>query len=123
MTMRSFAPLLVILTALPARAADEYADGWTPAEIEAAVGVCTDELVEGAWANTKRDQGVDPAKPLTPEIRKRLAPQIEGFRKLCDCTVKASAKKYGREAYKRDADAVGRYAQELVKRGTCKGPE
>ena len=110
------------MTGTTSRAADEYADGWTPKALEEAVDACTNELVEGAWANTKRAQGVDPAKPMTPEIRKQLAPQIAGFRDLCSCTVKASAKKYGRKAYQTDADAVGRYAQDLVKRGTCKPP-
>ena len=114
---------LILGAAAFAHGADEYADGWTPKGIDEAVGACTEELVDGAWTNTKREQGVDPAKPLTPEIRAQLAPQIDGFRKLCDCTVKASAKKYGREAYKRDGEAVGRHAQELVKRGTCKPPQ
>jgi hypothetical protein len=120
MTMRSLLALVLAATVLPAHGAGEYADGWTPAGIDEAIKACTDELVDGAWANTKREQGIDPAKPMTAEIRAQLAPQIEGFRKLCDCTVKASAKKYGLEAYKRDHEAVGRYAQELVKRGTCK---
>jgi hypothetical protein len=114
---------LVLVVAAPVGGAGEYADGWTSKGLEEAVGACTDELVDGAWMNTKREQGVDPAMTMTPEIRQQLAPQIAAFRKLCSCTVHETAKKYGRDAYRRDADAVGRYAQELVKRGTCKPPQ
>jgi len=106
-----------------AAAAGEYADGWTPDGIKQAVEACTNELVEGAWSNTKREQGIDGDRPLTPELRKQLAPQIEAFRGLCDCTVKHTAKKFGSAAYHKEADAVGRYAQELVKKGTCKRPQ
>ena len=63
---------------------------------------------------------VTKSRDQAEEIRKQLEPQIVAFRGLCDCTVKATAKKYGRAAYRKDADAVGRYAQDLVKRGVCK---
>jgi hypothetical protein len=118
-------PLLFALLLLgPAAAfAGEYAAGWTPEGIKQAVEACTNELVEGAWTNTKKDQGIDADRPLTPELRKQLAPQIEAFHGLCDCTVKHTAKKFGSTAYHKEADAVGRYAQELVKKGTCKRPQ
>jgi hypothetical protein len=118
-------PLLFSLLLLGPGAAfaGEYADGWTPEGIKQAVDACTNELVEGVWNNTKKDQGIDPDRPLTPELRKQLAPQIEAFHGLCDCTVKNTAKKFGSVAFHKDTDAAGRYAQELVKKGTCKRPQ
>lgn len=101
-------------------AADAYKDGWTPKALDEAVGACTDALVEGAWENTKREQGADPAMPLTPEIRKQLAPQIESFRGLCHCTVKATARKYGKTDFEKQPEAMERYAKELVTSGRCK---
>ena len=122
MTMRRL--LFALLLLGPAAAfGGEYADGWTPEGIKQAIEACTNELVEGAWNNTKKDQGIDADRPLTPELRKQLAPQIEAFHGLCDCTVKHTAKKFGSTAYHKEADAVGRYAQELVKKGTCKRPQ
>lgn len=104
------------------RTGASYRDGWTPAGIEQAVAACTEELVEGAWRNTEQAQGVEAYRPLTPELRRQLAPQIEGFRTLCDCTVRETAKRYGKADYGRNGDAVERYAVELVERGTCKAP-
>jgi hypothetical protein len=122
MTMRPV--LFALLLIAPAAAfAGPYADGWTDEGVAQAVEVCTNELVQGAWNNTKKDQGIDADRPLTPEIRKQLAPQIEALRGLCDCTVKNAAKKFGAAAYHKDTDAVGRYAQDLVKKGTCKKPQ
>jgi len=122
MTMRP-ALFALLLVGPAAVIAGEYVDGWTPDGIEQLVEACTNELVEGVWNNTKKDQGIDADRPLTPELRKQLAPQIEAFRGLCDCTVKNSAKKFGATAYHKDAAAVGRYAQDLVKKGTCKRPQ
>jgi hypothetical protein len=122
MTIRRLLVVLAVLGSVAARGA-EYAEGWTPDGIKQAVDACTNELVEGAWNNTKKDQGIDADRPLTPELRKQLAPQIEAFHGLCDCTVKNTAKKFGSAAYHKDADAVGRYAQDLVKKGTCKRPQ
>ena len=122
MTMRRLLLTLVLLGPLAAPAG-EYAEGWTPEGIKQAVEACTNELVEGAWANTKREQHIDADRPLTPELRKQLAPQIETFHGLCDCTVKNTAKKFGSAAYHKEPDAVGRYAQDLVKKGTCKRPQ
>jgi len=122
MTIRRCLVALLLLGPVAAFAG-AYADGWTDDGIKQAVEACTNELVESAWNNTKKDQGIDADRPLTPELRKQLAPQIEAFRGLCDCTVKNSAKKFGATAYHKDAAAVGRYAQDLVKKGTCKRPQ
>lgn len=105
-----------------AAAAGPYADGWTEASVRDAIDSCTEQIVKGAWANTKKAQGVDPKMKMTPEIRKQLAPQIAKFRELCSCTVKEAAKKFSRKEYEADTNAVGTYAQELVKRGTCTPP-
>jgi hypothetical protein len=123
-TMRTAPSALVLpllLAALPA-GAGEYRPGWTPTAIEEAATACTEALVQGAWENTKREQNVDPKKPLTPEIRKQLAPQIKALERLCDCTVKETAKKYGQEDYEKKPDEVQRYTLDLVKRGVCKAP-
>ena len=122
MTIRRLLLALALLVPVAAPAG-EYADGWTPDGIKQAVDACTNELVEGVWNNTKKEQGIDPDRPLTPELRKQLAPQIEAFHGLCDCTVKNTAKKFGSVAFHKDTDAAGRYAQELVKKGTCKRPQ
>jgi hypothetical protein len=122
MTTRPLLFALLLLGSIAA-SAGEYADGWTADGIKQAVDACTNELVEGVWNNTKKDQGIDPDRPLTPELRKQLAPQIEAFHRLCDCTVKNTAKKFGSVAFHKDTDAAGRYAQELVKKGTCTRPQ
>jgi hypothetical protein len=121
--MHPMLPVLVALlvATLPAAAA-EYANGWTELTIDEAVEACTEALVQGAWENTKREQKVDPKRPLTPEIRKQLAPQIEALNRLCECTVKETAKKYGQKDYEKKPDEVQRYTLDLVKRGVCKAP-
>ena len=114
--------LLVGLLVGSAPAAEPYAEGWTKDSVNEAIDSCTEQIVKGAWANTKKAQGVDPKMKMTPEIRKQLAPQIAKFRELCKCTVTEAAKKFGRKKYETDPEAVGSYAQELVKNGTCTPP-
>ena len=123
MTILRLLVSLALLGPTAAARAGEYADGWTPEGLKEAVAACTNELVDGAWTNTKRQQGIDADRPLTPELRKQLGPQIEALHGLCDCTVKHAAKKFGKTAYHKDGAAVGRYAQDLVNRGTCKRPQ
>ena len=91
--MRTIAALLFGLVAATAHAADGPKPGWTPEALADASAGCTEGLVQGAWDNTKREQGVDPARPLTPEIRKQLAPQIAAMKKLCACAVREAAKR------------------------------
>jgi hypothetical protein len=125
MTIRVRGVLVLLLLGVVGRAAhsaDGYADGWTKETLAEAIGACSDELNERTWKNTLRDQGIDPATAMPPEIRRALEPQIAARRGLCECTVKETAKKYGRAAYRKDAEAVGRYAEDLVKRGVCKRP-
>jgi len=116
--------LLVLLgcACASALAADAYRDGWTPRALRDAAAACTESLVQGVWENTKREQGADPKRPLTPELRKQLAPQIDAFRALCDCTVRETAKRYGKRDWEQQGDAVARYGADLVRRGVCKGP-
>jgi hypothetical protein len=117
-----FASPLLLLAAAPGLAADAYKDGWTPKALGDAVAACTETLTQGAWKNTLKDQQMDEKTPLTPEIRKKLEPQIAGLKTLCDCTIKATAKKYGKKDYETQPDAMDRYAIELVHAGTCKRP-
>jgi hypothetical protein len=116
-------PIALSVLATATVFAAEYKDGWTPATLKEAVGACTDELVDSAWKNTKKDAGVNPDAPLTPEIRKEIQPQIDGFNKLCDCVVRESAKKFGKEAYRKNGTEIDDYAVSLIDKGTCKPPK
>ncbi len=120
--MRVFPTALVLLVASAAVAA-EYKDGWNATTLKEAVKACTDELVDSAWENTKKDAGVNPDAPLTPEIRKEIQPQIDEFNKLCDCVVRATAKKFGEEAYRANDKQIDEYAMQLIEKGTCKTPK
>ena len=120
--MRMFSIGFALLAATVAFAA-EYKDGWNPTTLKEAVGACTDELVESAWQNTKKDAGVNPDAPLTPEIRKEIQPHIDEFNKLCDCVVRETAKKFGEKAYRANDKAIDEYALQLIEKGTCKTPK
>ena len=117
-----FVPLVLVLLASAALAADVYKDGWTPKGIDQAIAACTEALTKSAWQNTLTHEKMDPATPLTPEVRKQIAPQIVGLKTLCDCTIKATAKKYGEKDYRTKPDVMDRYAIDLVHAGTCKRP-
>lgn len=94
--------------------------GWTEAAVQSATDDCTEALVQGTWENTKREQGVDPSKPLTEEIRKQLAPEIAQLRKLCACAVREGAKRHTfAEAEAGPAD-LERSVSESITNGTCK---
>jgi len=94
--------------------------GWTAESLATETMDCTDALVQGAWENTKREQGADPALPLTKEIREQLAPQIASMKKLCACAVRAAAEKYS----KAEADAtpkdLDRFVADTINQGACK---
>lgn len=112
---------LVLLASTGALAA-EYKDGWNKTTLEEAVGACTEELVDSAWENTKKEAGAPDAK-LTPEIRKEIQPQIDEFKKLCDCVVRETAKKFGEKAYRANDKDIDEYALSLIEKGTCKTPK
>jgi hypothetical protein len=112
--------LAFLLVAGAAAASDGLKDGWTKEELESSSAGCTDQLVQGAWENTKRDQGVDPAKLLTPEIRKQLGPQIEAMRKLCACAVREAAKRYSKAEAEKSPKDLDRFVADVVSRGVCK---
>jgi hypothetical protein len=118
--MRRLALVLIVLAGVPARAADGLKPGWTPRALDDSTTACTEELVQGAWNNTKRDQGVDPAKPLTPEIREQLAPQIAAMKKLCACAVREGAKKYSAAEAKASPKDLDTLVADVVARGVCK---
>ncbi len=121
--MRAALALLSVVGIATAVPAGELADGWTPTTLKEATDACTEGFVEGAWENTARSQGADPNTKMTPEIRKQLEPKIAVFRKLCECTVRETAKKIGRKAYERDNAAVERIAREVIETGVCKPPD
>jgi hypothetical protein len=118
--MIRFAVAALLALSLPAPAvAGELKAGWTPELLASETEDCTQALVEGAWENTKREQGVDPAMPLTSEIRKQLEPQIASMKSLCACAVRAGAERYTKaEADKTPADLHG-FVTETISKGTC----
>jgi hypothetical protein len=103
-----------------AQAGDDPKAGWTPGALSTASASCTEELVQGAWANTKRAQGVDPDKPLTPEIREQLAPQIAAMQKLCGCAVREAAKRYTKAEADKAPKDLDRFVADVIGRGVCK---
>ena len=112
--------LAAVLAVTTASAETALKPGWTPTGLTEATGACTEELVQGAWRNTKRDQGIDPARPLTPELRTQLAPQIKSFEGLCACVVREAATRYGKADIDRGAPALDKVVTELVNRGVCR---
>jgi hypothetical protein len=119
MIRHAIASLLVV--ALPAlAAAGELKAGWTEELLATETSECTETLVAGAWENTKRDQGADPALAMTPEIRKQLEPQIASMKGLCACAVRAGAERYTKaEADKTPAD-LDTFVLETIDKGSCK---
>jgi hypothetical protein len=121
---RSFASLLIAGAVLfdgfvGARADDAMKPGWSLEALAKESADCTEQLVQGAWENTKREQGADPALPLTPEVRTQLGPQITAMRKLCECAVRAGARRYTKaEADASPAD-LDRFVADTVATGTC----
>jgi hypothetical protein len=120
--MRAAVAFILVTLAGAASAADapKPKDGWTSDELASATAGCTEQLVQGAWENTKRDQGVDPAKPLTPEIRAQLAPQIEAMKKLCACAVREASKRYSKKEAERSPKDLDRFIVDVIGRGVCK---
>jgi hypothetical protein len=112
--------VLLLLVTTPAFAADDVKAGWTPDALAKETADCTEELVQGAWENTKRSQGVDASKPLTPEIRTELAPQIAAMKKLCGCAVREGAKRYTKAEADRTPKDLEAFIAGTIARGTCK---
>jgi len=111
--------LLALVLATPADAGEMKA-GWTPELLASETDDCTEALVQGAWDNTKREQGADAALAMSPEIRKQLEPQIAAMKKLCECAVRAGAERYTKaEADKTPAD-LDNFVTETIANGTCK---
>lgn len=100
--------------------AGDLKPGWTAEALATETMDCTESLVQGAWENTKREQGADASLPLTKEIRDELAPQIASMKKLCACAVRAAAEHYG----KAEADAtpkdLDRFVTDTIAKGICK---
>jgi hypothetical protein len=81
---------------------------------------CSKTLIQGAWENTKREQGADPKMPLTDEIVKELEPQIASMKKLCACAVRAGAEHYTKAEAERAPADLDRFVAETIQKGTCK---
>jgi hypothetical protein len=111
---------LLALRAPALACAGELKTGWTAESLVTETMECTESLVQGAWENTKREQGADPALPLTKETRDQLAPQITSMKKLCACAVRAGAERYT----KAEADAtpkdLERFVADTIAKGDCK---
>jgi hypothetical protein len=119
MTRRVAAILLAVLLPTLALAGERQA-GWTDESIASETEECTKALVDGAWENTKREQGADPALPMSDEVRKMLEPQIAAMKSLCQCAVAAGAARYTKaEADKTPAD-LDKFVTETIANGTCK---
>ena len=118
--MRTILVLVVILIAVRAHGDAGLKAGWTAENLADATSSCSDTLIEGAWANTKREQGVDPAKPMTPEIREQLAPQMAAMRKLCACAVREAAKRYSKAEAEKSPKDLDRFVADTVASGKCK---
>ncbi len=116
---RVAATVACVLVAAAAHA-EGLKPGWTADALASETMRCTESLVQGAWENSKREQGADPALPLTREIRDELAPQIASMKKLCACAVRAGAERYT----KAEADAapkdLERFVSETIGKGICK---
>lgn len=112
--------LLVLSMATTARAADAFKEGWTKKLIESETKDCTEATVKDAWENTKSQQGVDPSLPLTPEVRKKLAPQIAALKKMCACAIREAAKRYTRAEADATPSDLQQFIADTVANGTCK---
>ena len=116
-------PFVLLLCSATPVTAGELKAGWTAEVLAAETVDCTKTLVQGAWENTKREQGADPTLPLTEEVVKELEPQIASMKKLCACAVRAGAEHYTKtEADQAPAD-LDRFVADTIAQGACKlGP-
>jgi hypothetical protein len=118
--IRHAAAILLALS-LPSLAfSGDLQAGWTPENLASETDDCTKTLVEGAWENTKRDQGADPALPMSDEIRKQLEPQIAAMKKVCACAVRAGAERYTKAEADRTPADLDTFVTGTIANGTCK---
>jgi hypothetical protein len=109
---------LSIVTA--AAAGGQLQAGWTAKALDAASADCTHALIQGTWENARREQGADPATPITDGFRKEHASEIASMKKLCACAVREGAKRYTREEAEATPADLERAASESIAAGTCK---
>lgn len=111
----------ILALVLPASApAGDLKAGWTPELLASETDDCTEALVQGAWENTKREQGADPAMPLTAGIRKQLEPQIASMKSLCECAVRTGAERYSKAEADRTPADLESFVTDTIAKGTCK---
>jgi len=111
---------LLALVPPTAAVAGELKAGWTAQLLASETDDCTKALVEGAWENTKREQGVDPAMPLTSDILKQLEPQIASMKTLCACAVRAGAERYTKAEADRTPADLDKIVADTIATGTCR---
>ena len=111
---------LLTLFALRVAWAGELKAGWTPEVLASETDDCTESLVQGAWENTKREQGADPAMPLTADIRKQLEPQIESMKSLCACALRAGAERYTKAEADKTPTDLQSFVAGVIASGSCK---
>jgi hypothetical protein len=112
--------LLVLSLSTAVRAADDFKAGWTKKLLDSEIADCTEATVKDAWENTKSQQGADPNLPLTPEIRKKLEPQIAAMKKMCACAIREAAKRYTRAEAEATPSDLQQFIADTVANGTCK---
>ena len=112
--------LVVLVSTCRGARAGELKAGWTAEGLAIETADCTKTLVQGAWNNTKREQGVDPGMPLTEEVMKEIEPQIASMRKLCACAVRAGAEHYTKAEADRAPVDLDRFLADTIAKGACK---
>ena len=111
---------LVLAVSTIVQAADDFKAGWTKTLIDSEVADCTEATVKDAWENTKSQQGVDPNLPLTPDVRKKLEPQIAAMKKMCACAIREAAKRYTRAEAEATPSDLQEFIADTVAKGICK---
>lgn len=118
--IRCTAAAILVLVLPTLVVAGDMKAGWTAEMLAPETEECTKALVDGAWENTKREQGADPSLAMSDEIRKQLEPQIAAFKKLCTCAVRAGAERYTKaEADATPAD-LDKFVNDTIESGKCK---
>lgn len=112
--------LLVLSLSTTVRAEGDFKAGWTKKILDSEIADCTEATVKDAWENTKSQQGVDPNLPLTPEVRKKLEPQIAAMKKMCACAIREAAKRYTRAEAEATPSDLQEFIADTVAKGTCK---
>ncbi len=117
-------PVLAAIVASGMALSDAHAGtlkaGWTAEVLATETADCTKAQVQGAWEQTKREQGIAAGVALSEEMLKELEPQIAGMRLRCACAVRAGAERYSKAEADREPAAFDRFVAERIANGACK---